>query len=79
MLLQMMAMALTKLPPGTPMQVEVSKAFHAISSKLEPGSTSPAGVSNAQKTMAMQQQRMAPQQGAIRTQTGAPPPAAQAA
>lgn len=69
-----MAMALTKLPPGTPAQIEVSKAFHAISSKLEPGSASPAGATNAMRTLAMQQQRMGPQQGAIRTQTGAPAP-----
>lgn len=69
-----MAQALTKLPPGTPEQVEVSKAFHAISSKLPPGSSSPAGASNAMRTMALQQARMAPHQGAIHTQTGAPAP-----
>lgn len=83
LLLQNMAMALTKLPPGTPAQIEVSKAFHAISSKLEPGSASPAGINNAQRTMALQAQRMGPQQGALHTQTGAPagaaPPAAHAA
>lgn len=83
MLLQVMSMALTKLPPGTPMQIEVSKAFHAISSKLEPGSASPAGINNAQRTMALQGQRMGSQQGAMRTQAGgapgaAPPPAAAA-
>jgi hypothetical protein len=87
-LVQLMAAALTKLPPGTPLAKAVSKAHFEISKEIEPGTASPAGVSNAMKTMALQQNRMRPQIGAQATQTGAPggavapptpPPAAAAA
>lgn len=67
-----MAAALTKLPPGTPLAKAVSKAHFEIGKELEPGAASPAGVSNAFKSMAMGQHRMAPQQGAMATQAGAP-------
>jgi hypothetical protein len=72
MLLQIMAMAMTKLPPGTPLARAVSKAHFDIGKEIEPGAASQAGVSNAFKSMAMQQNRMAPQNGAMATQMGAP-------
>ena len=75
-LLQLMAAALTKLPPGSPLATAVSKAHYEIGKNLEPGATSQAGVSNAFKNMAMGQHRMAPQQGAMATQAGGPPGAA---
>ena len=75
-LLQLMAAALTKLPPGSPLTKAVSKAHYEIGKELEPGAASPAGVSNAFKTMAIQQNRMQPHMGAMTTQAGAPGAAA---
>jgi hypothetical protein len=67
-----MAAALTKLPPGTPLAKAVSKAHFEIGKEIEPGAASPAGVSNAMRTMALGQNRMRPQIGAQATQAGAP-------
>jgi hypothetical protein len=72
MLLQVMTLAMTKIPPGTPLAKAVSEAHFKIGKELEPGAASQAGVSNAFKSMAMQQGRMAPQMGAMATQAGAP-------
>jgi hypothetical protein len=72
MLLQGMVLAMTKIPPGTPLSKAISKAHFEISKELEPGAASPAGVSNAFKSMAQQHGRMAPQMGAMATQSGAP-------
>lgn len=73
-LLQLMAAALTKLPPGTPLAKAVSKAHFEIGKEMEPGAASPAGASNAMKNMALQHGRMQPQTGALATQTGGAPP-----
>lgn len=71
-LLQAMTLAMTKVPPGTPLARALSKAHYEIGKELEPGAASPAGVSNAMKGMAMQQNRMQPHTGAQATQAGAP-------
>lgn len=71
-LLQAMTLAMTKIPPGTPLFKAVSKAVTDIGKEIEPGAASPAGMSNAMKGMAMQQGRMQPHIGAQATQAGAP-------
>ena len=71
--MQGMALALTKLPPGSPLSQAVSESMVKIGKHVEPGATSPAGVSNAIKGMAMKQAQMAPHAGAMATQGGAPP------
>lgn len=72
----MMTMAMTKVPPGTPLYKAISKAHFEIGKELEPGSSSPAGIDNAMKAAMMQRARMAPQVGAQATQAGTPQPAA---
>lgn len=68
-----MTLAMTKVPPGTPLAKALSKAHYEIGKEIEPGAASPAGVSNAMKSMAMQQNRMQPHTGAQATQAGGPP------
>lgn len=65
-------MALTKIPPGSPLSQAISESMTRIGKHLEPGAASPAGVSNAMKQMATQQMQMAPHRAAM----GAPPPGA---
>lgn len=72
MVVQGLVLALTKIPPGTPLYQAVSKAQADISKHLEPGATSPQGISNAMKGMAMKHAQMAPHAGAMATQAGAP-------
>lgn len=69
---QGLTLAMTKVPPGTPLFKALSKAHFEIGKEIEPGAASPAGVSNAMKSMAMQQGRMAPHAGAMTTQAGGP-------
>lgn len=71
-----MTLAMTKVPPGTPLAKALSKAHYEIGKEIEPGSASPAGISNAMKNMAMQRNRMQPQIGAQATQAGVPQPGA---
>ncbi len=68
----MMTLAMTKIPPGTPLFKAVSKAHYEIGKELEPGAASPAGVSNAFKSAQMQRTRMQSQDGAMATQAGMP-------
>ncbi len=65
-------MAMTKVPPGTPLYKALAKANTDIGKELEPGSVSPAGENNAMKTMALQRARMQPHMAAQATQAGAP-------
>lgn len=67
---------MTKIPPGTPLAKALSKAHYDIGKELEPGAASPAGVSNAFKSMATQRNRMQPQMGAMATHAGVPGAAA---
>lgn len=67
-----MTLAMTKVPPGTPLAKALSKAHYEIGKEIEPGAASPAGVNNAIKSMAMQRSRMQPQMSAQTTQAGAP-------
>lgn len=73
MLLKGIVMAMTKVPPGTPLYESLSKANLDIGKHLDPGSASAAGESNALKTMAMQRARMQPHIAAQGTQAGGPP------
>jgi hypothetical protein len=74
MLLQGMVLAMTKLPPGSPLYQAISESHTKIGKLAGPDSASPAGVSNSLKSMAMQHARMAPQQGAMAASGGAPAP-----
>lgn len=76
-----MAAAMTKVPPGSEQAKALSECHFKLGKTVEPGASSPAGVTNAFKNMAMQRGRMAPQAGAMATHAGAPggaapPPAA---
>lgn len=71
-ILQLMAAAMTKVPPGSEQAKALSEAHYRLGKTVEPGAASPAGVSNAMKNAMMQRQRMAPQMGAMATQAGAP-------
>lgn len=70
LLLKAIVMAMTKVPPGTPLYNALSKANLDIGKELDPGAASPAGENNAMKTMALQRARMQPHVAAQATQAG---------
>lgn len=71
-LLQVMTLAMLKVPPGTPLAKAISEAHYKISKEVEPGGTSPAGAQNAMRSMALQQTRMQPHMSAQTTHAGMP-------
>lgn len=71
-----MAVAMTKVPPGSEQAKALSEAHFKLSKTVEQGAASPAGENNAMKNIMMQRQRMAPHMAAMATQGGAPPGAA---
>ena len=69
---QLLTMALTKVPPGTSLHKAISKAQYEIGKEIEPGAASPAGDDTAFKNAQMQRQRMQSQLGAQATHAGTP-------
>ncbi len=79
-LLNGMAMTIPLVGAGSPVGQALAKAMVDIGKHVQPGASSPQGENEFVKQMALRQQRMGSQQGAIASQQprppGAPPPTA---